>query len=199
MSFNVLICGVGGQGIVLASRLVAVTAMNEGYTVNTAETIGMSQREGSVVSHVRFGNEIKGSLIPEGFVDVIVGFEPSEVLRNIKYLKKGGKIIMNSKGIFPVSKSNNYKPEKIIEYIIENFNGTICMDFTKFAEELGNSKSLNVIMLGALFYADFIPISFEKFLETVKNEIPEKYLSLNISAAKKGAEEISKFLEGKYE
>jgi len=201
MNFNIIICGVGGQGIVLASRLIAITAMNKGYTVSTAETLGMSQREGSVVSHLRFGDEIKGSLIPNGSADLIIGFEPSEVLRNINYLKKNGKIIMNSRTIVPSAKTsgNTYEVEKITNFIVKSVNSTICTDFTKIAENSGNSKALNVSMLGAAFYGKFLPLEFEDFLKTLNNEIPKKYLSLNLKAAELGAQEISKLLEGQNE
>jgi len=201
MNFNIIICGVGGQGIVLASRLIAITAMNKGYTVSTAETLGMSQREGSVVSHLRFGDEIKGSLIPNGSADLIIGFEPSEVLRNIKYLKKNGKIIMNSRAIVPSAKTSesHYDVEKIVSFIVDSIKSTVCTDFTKIAENSGNSKALNVSMLGAAFYGKFLPLGFEDFLKTLNNEIPKKYLSLNLKAAELGAQEISKFLEGQNE
>lgn len=201
MNFNIIICGVGGQGIVVASRLIAITAMNKGYTVSTAETLGMSQREGSVVSHLRFGDEIKGSLIPNGSADLIIGFEPSEVLRNIKYLKKNGKIIMNSRAVVPSAKTSesHYDVEKIVSLIVDSIKSAICTDFTKIAENSGNSKALNVSMLGAAFYGKFLPLGFEDFLKTLNNEIPKKYLSLNLKAAELGAQEISKFLEGQNE
>ena len=115
MNFSVIICGVGGQGVVLASRLLAISAMNSGFHVNTAETLGMSQRGGSVISHLQFGNDIKSSLIPEGGADLIIGFEVSEVARNLHFLKKNGKIITNSKMILPVITSYSIHYTKLYE------------------------------------------------------------------------------------
>ncbi|WP_269849076.1 2-oxoacid:acceptor oxidoreductase family protein [Methanosarcina horonobensis] len=102
--YDILIAGVGGQGVVLASRMLALTAIKTGFHVSTAETIGMSQREGSVSSHVRIGDEISGSLIPAGKADLLIGLEPAETVRNLPFLKKNGKVIVNSHTIPPASK-----------------------------------------------------------------------------------------------
>ncbi|WP_459201863.1 indolepyruvate oxidoreductase subunit beta [Methanococcus sp. CF] len=201
MNFSVIICGVGGQGVVLASRLLAITAMNSGFHVNTAETLGMSQREGSVVSHLQFGENIQSSLIPEGSADLIIGLEVSEVARNLHFLKKNGKIITNSKMILPSARSSNekYNSEKIINFIKEKVKSTVCIDFSKIAKTAGNPKSMNVSVLGAAFYTGFLPLKYDDFLKTIESEIPEKYQKINLNAAKLSAETISNILEGQDE
>ena len=99
MNKNCLLCGVGGQGVVLASKLIAYAAMEKGMFVRTSETIGMAQRGGSVVSHVRVGEEIHSPMIPKGSADVLLAFEPAEAVRNLSYLKKGGIVIVNQKAL----------------------------------------------------------------------------------------------------
>ncbi|MBA2851355.1 indolepyruvate ferredoxin oxidoreductase beta subunit [Methanococcus maripaludis] len=199
MNFSVIICGVGGQGVVLASRLLAITAMNSGFHVNTAETLGMSQREGSVVSHLQFGDSIKSSLIPEGGADLIIGLELSEVARNLHFLKKNGKIITNCNMILPSARSSNekYDSEQIINFINKYVESTICIDFSKIAKIAGNPKSMNVSVLSAAFYTGFLPLEYNDFLKTIESEIPEKYKDINLNAAKLSAETI--MLEGNNE
>lgn len=196
MNFSVIICGVGGQGVVLASRLLAITAMNSGFHVNTAETLGMSQREGSVVSHLQFGDAIKSSLISEGGADLIIGLELSEVARNLHFLKKNGKIITNCKMILPSARSSNekYDSEQIINFINKYVKSTICIDFSKIAKIAGNPKSMNVSVLSAAFYTGFLPLNYDDFLKTIESEIPEKYRDINLNAAKLSAETV--MLEG---
>ncbi|BAP62435.1 indolepyruvate oxidoreductase subunit beta [Methanococcus maripaludis] len=199
MNFSVIICGVGGQGVVLASRLLAITAMNSGFHVNNAETLGMSQREGSVISHLQFGESIISSLIPEGGADLIIGLELSEVARNLHFLKKNGKIITNCKMILPSARSSNekYDSEQIINFINKYVKSTICIDFSKIAKIAGNPKSMNVSVLSAAFYTGFLPLEYNDFLKTIESEIPEKYRAINLNAAKLSAETI--MLEGNNE
>ena len=102
---NILLCGVGGQGTVLASKLIAYAAMEKGLQVRTAETIGMAQRGGSVVSHVRIGEEIHSPMVAKGSADIIIAFEPAEAVRCIAYLKQGGTVIVNRKAVRPVTSS----------------------------------------------------------------------------------------------
>lgn len=103
MRKNCLLCGVGGQGVVLASKLIAYAALDKGMFVRTTETIGMAQRGGSVVSHVRMGEEIHSPMIPKGQADVILAFEPAEAVRSLPYLREGGMLIVNRKAVKPVT------------------------------------------------------------------------------------------------
>ena len=107
MNKDILICGVGGQGTVLASRIIAAAAMAEGSTVHSAESIGMAQRGGPVTSHVRIGADAFSPLIPKGSADLIIAFEPAEAVRNLDYLKKNGAVIVNENCIKPVTESLN--------------------------------------------------------------------------------------------
>lgn len=180
--FDILIAGVGGQGVVLASRLLALTAMKAGFRVSTAETIGMSQREGSVSSHVRIGEDVKGSLIPLGEADLILGLEPSETVRNLPFLKKGGRVLVNTHAVFPASKpegSPEYDPLALLSFLREACPGSGCFDFTKLAGEAGTSRAANVAMLGSAAAADLLPFSADELRKVLEAEIPEKYLEVN--------------------
>jgi indolepyruvate ferredoxin oxidoreductase beta subunit len=120
VKYDILIAGVGGQGVVLASRMLALAAMKAGLHVSTAETIGMSQREGSVSSHIRIGNEVSGSLIPVGQADLLLGLEPAETVRNLLFLGKSGKVLVNTHAIPPASKlpgSPNYDPVALLSFL----------------------------------------------------------------------------------
>ena len=120
MNKDILICGVGGQGTVLASKLTASAAMREGNIVHSAETIGMAQRGGSVTSHVRIGDKAFSPLIPDGKADLILAFEPAEAVRNLHFLKIGGSVIVNSHPVKPITESLNdtgYDGTKMIEFL----------------------------------------------------------------------------------
>ncbi|WP_048130413.1 MULTISPECIES: indolepyruvate oxidoreductase subunit beta [unclassified Methanosarcina] len=182
MKYDILIAGVGGQGVVLASRMFALAAMKAGFRVSTAETIGMSQREGSVSSHIRIGDEISGSLIPTGHADLIIGLEPAETIRNLPFLKKGGKILVNSHAIPPASKppgSPEYVPEALLAFLEAHVPGILCLDFTQLAEEAGTYRAANVAMLGAAAGTDMLPFSKEIILAVLETEIPEKHRAVN--------------------
>ena len=130
INMNCLLCGVGGQGTVLASKLLAQAAIDKGISAKTAETIGMAQRGGSVVSHVRIGNEIKAPMIPEGEADIIIGFEPGEVVRNLNYLKEGGTVVVNTKPVMPTTASLglHYDGKEMIEYLQKQNINLIAVD-----------------------------------------------------------------------
>lgn len=193
MRYDILIAGVGGQGVVLASRMLALAAMKSGFRVSTAETIGMSQREGSVSSHVRIGEEISGSLIPAGKADLLIGLEPAETVRNLPFLKKNGKIIVNSHAIPPASKppgSPEYNPEALLSFLEAHVPGMLCLDFTRLAEEAGTYRAANVAMLGAAAGMDILPFSKEVILSVLETEIPEKHRAVNRAAFENSIEKI---------
>lgn len=185
MKYDVLIAGVGGQGVVLASRLLALAAMKAGFHVSTAETIGMSQREGSVSSHIRIGEEVSGSLIPIGHADLILGLEPAETLRNLPFLRKGGKILVNTHAIPPASRppgSPEYDPSALLSFLYTNYPDIFCSDFTELAAEVGTYRAANVAMLGAAAGARVLPFSEETLKAVLDAEIPEKYKAVNKAA-----------------
>lgn len=182
MKYDILIAGVGGQGIVLASRMLALAAVKAGYHVSTAETIGMSQREGSVSSHIRIGEETFGSLIPVGQADLILGFEPAETVRNLPFLKKGGKILVNTHAIPPASRppgSPEYDPAALLSFLNAHCPGILCFDFTKLAEEAGTSRATNIAMLGAALGIGALPFPEETLQTVLDAEIPEKHRAVN--------------------
>jgi len=185
VKYDVLIAGVGGQGVVLASRLLALAAMKAGFHVSTAETIGMSQREGSVSSHIRIGEEVSGSLIPIGQADLILGLEPAETLRNLPFLRKGGKILVNTHAIPPASRppgSPEYDPSALLSFLYTNYPDIFCSDFTELAAEVGTYRAANVAMLGAAAGARVLPFSEETLKAVLDAEIPEKYKAVNKAA-----------------
>jgi len=193
MKYDILIAGVGGQGVVLASRMLALAAMKAGFRVSTAETIGMSQREGSVSSHIRIGDEIQGSLIPAGQADLLIGLEPAETVRNLPFLKKAGKIIVNSHSIPPASKppgSPEYDPATLLAFLEAHVPGIICLDFTQLAEEAGTYRAANVAMLGAAAGTGMLPFSREIILSLLETEIPEKHRAVNRAAFEGAIEKI---------
>ncbi|WP_440955929.1 indolepyruvate oxidoreductase subunit beta [Methanosarcina sp. Mfa9] len=194
MKFDILIAGVGGQGVVLASRLLALAAMKAGFHVSTAETIGMSQREGSVSSHIRIGDEVSGSLIPVGQADLLLGLEPAEAVRNLTFLKSGGQLIVNTHEIPPASRppgSPDYDPESLLSFLKVSCPGMLCLDFTKLAGEAGTYKAANVSMLGAAAGTGGLPFSKEVLQEVLETEIPEKYRAVNSKAFESAMERVS--------
>lgn len=193
MSRNCLLCGVGGQGVVLASRLIAYAAMEQGDFVRTTETIGMAQRGGSVVSHVRAGEEVHSPLIPAGGADVILAFEPGEAVRCLPYLKEGGLVIMNSRIVKPVTASlggSSYSGGEMLDYLKKKAGQVIVVDGDEICRRAGSAKVLNVALLGAAAKSGALGISMDEMLEAVRKNVKEKYIALNEKALKLGGEQV---------
>lgn len=189
MSVNILICGTGGQGTVLAAKLLDQAALICGLTVHSAETIGMAQRGGSVVSHVRIGEDCRSPLIPHGAADMIIAFEMTEAVRNIAYLKKGGTVIINKK-IIPSSvnpgNENHADENSLLEFLNKN-SGSVCViDSDKICAELGSSKTVNTILLGAASAKGISGLSLEALEEAVRTTVKPAFIELNINALRKG-------------
>lgn len=190
---NILLCGVGGQGTVLASKLIAQAAMEKGLKARSAETIGMAQRGGSVVSHVRFGREIYSPLIPFGQADVVIGFEPGEALRALPYLKKGGSLIVCPDAILPVTASlgiGAYSGKDAVEYLKKQDVHLVLVDGTAICRECGSPKVLNVALLGAAAAGGMLGITPEEMENAVMNRVPEKLKEMNRKALKLGAASV---------
>lgn len=193
MSRNCLLCGVGGQGVVLASRLIAYAAMEQGDFVRTTETIGMAQRGGSVVSHVRAGEEVHSPLIPAGGADVILAFEPGEAVRCLPYLKEGGLVITNSRIVKPVTASlggSSYSGGEMLGYLKKKAGQMIVVDGDEICRRAGSAKVLNVALLGAAAKSGALGISMDEMLEAVRKNVKEKYIALNEKALKLGGEQV---------
>lgn len=190
MTKNVLLCGVGGQGTVLASRLIALAAMEKGMDARGAETIGMAQRGGSVVSHVRIGGEIHSPLIPHGGADVIIGFEPAEAVRCLPYLKRGGYMVVSPAPIRPVTASltgGAYRGTEMMDYLQKSLDRLAVVDGASICARCGSPKVLNVALLGAAVASGLMGITLEEMEQAVKDRVPEKFRDMNIMALKLGA------------
>ena len=182
---NIVLCGVGGQGTILASRLIASAAMKAGMPVKSAETIGMAQRGGSVFSHLRIGEGAGSPRIGPGQADVIIGFEPAETVRMLPFLKKGGTVISSADPVMPVSAmigASAYPLTEILAYLQENVPDLTLVDSRKAAFDLGSAKCLNVVLLGAALKTGRIGVSKENVLTALKETLPEKLHPLNIKA-----------------
>ena len=193
MNRNCLLCGVGGQGVVLASRLIAYAAMEQGDFVRTTETIGMAQRGGSVVSHVRAGEEVHSPLIPAGGADVILAFEPGEAVRCLPYLKEGGLVITNSRIVKPVTASlggSSYNGDEMLDYLEKKAGRVIVVDGDEICRRAGSPKVLNTALLGAAAKSGALGISMNEMLEAVRKNVKEKYIALNETALKLGGEQV---------
>ena len=181
MTKNIMIVGVGGQGTLLASRILGNTVINEGYDVKVSEVHGMSQRGGSVVTYVKYGEKVYSPIIGEGEADIILAFELLEAYRALPYLKKGGKIIVNAQQIDPmpvITGAMSY-PEHIAEKIAAVADLTT-VDALALAKEAGNMKAVNVVLIGVMAKAS--DIAYEKWVETLKTTVPAKFLEVNLKA-----------------
>lgn len=187
MNTNILLCGVGGQGTLLASNLIAECSMEAGFDVKKSEIHGMAQRGGSVVSHVRFGENIASPIIRKGEADIILSFEELEAIRWAEFLKPKGLIITNSQKILPMSVSagDETYPENIAEIFMNSSIQSIFVDAIGKATELGNQKCLNVVLLGVLA-KKLSMIDSKLWAEMIRKKLPPKLQELNIKAFEAG-------------
>ena len=178
---NVMIVGVGGQGTLLTSRIIGKTALNSGLDVKMSEVHGMAQRGGSVVTFVRMGEKVCEPVIEEGSADILIAFEKLEALRYAHFVKKDGVIIVNDCRIdpMPVVIGADKYPEDVIKKLKAK-RRVACIDGSKIAISLGNSKVLNTIVLG--LSAKYIGFSKEIWLNTLINTVPSKTVELNEKA-----------------
>ena len=183
---NIVLCGVGGQGILKASDIVSEAAMLVGHDVKKSEVHGMAQRGGSVISQVRFGEKIFSPVISQGSADFIVAFERLEALRYLDYLKAGGKVLVNDQAIVPLTVFSGEVeyPDDIVEQCRARGAEVLPIDGIDIAEGLKNSRVLNVVMLGML--SNFLDFSDELWLEAIKKLIPAKFFELNSRAFEAG-------------
>ena len=181
MTKNIMIVGVGGQGTLLTSRIIGKAALAEGLDVKISEVHGMAQRGGSVVTFVRFGDEVSEPVVEEGQADVIIAFERLEAMRYSHFLKKDGVLVVNDCRIDPMTVvigARKY-PEEILEELKKE-HSVYAIDGRKIALELGNSKVLNSVVLG--YAAGFIGFDKEVWLDTVANTVPQKTVEINTKA-----------------
>ncbi len=185
MNNNILLCGVGGQGTVLASKLLSAAAMSMGENVLAAETIGMAQRGGSVTSHVRVGEGVYSPLIAHGEADIIIAFEPGEAVRALPYLKSGGTVVLNTRPVRPVMgtlKGSAYDGCEMLDYIKSKGINVIAVDGDSACEALGSSRVLNVVLLGAAVRSGALDITADMIKAEIVKKINPKFHELNLRA-----------------
>lgn len=187
---DIVMCGVGGQGTVLASRVLGEAALISSYQTRTSEIIGMSQREGSVLSQVRIGKQLHGPLVPDGNADYLIGFELAETVRNIDKIKASGKLLVNVQTIVPPSVYigiSNYDPQILKKYLTDKFPDIRFIDAQDLARKAGNVKAVSAVMLGA-FSSIFNLVQPDVILEQLCCRIPERLRAVNTQAFKLGQE-----------
>ncbi|MHB9093609.1 MAG: indolepyruvate oxidoreductase subunit beta [Eubacteriales bacterium] len=183
---NILIVGVGGQGTILASRILSYLAREAGHDVKVSEIHGMAQRGGSVVTQVRMGKKVYSPLIAEGQADIILAFERLEAIRWMHYLKKGGTMIISDQVIEPVPVIMGLQkyPDSIVDRIRRKVLDTIALDALTIARNLGNDKASNVVLMGVL--ARKMGFPKEKCIKALEEKVPPKFLELNKQAFEEG-------------
>ena len=182
---NIMIVGVGGQGTLLASRILGKVAIKEGYDVKVSEVHGMSQRGGSVVTYVKYGEKVYSPIIDKGEADLILAFEMLEAMRALPFLKKGGKMIANTQQTnpMPVITGAMEYPQNIKEKLEAKIN-LQAVDALLLAEQAGNFKAVNVVLIGLL--AKSMDVDKQVWLDVIKETVPEKFLDINLKAFEMG-------------
>ncbi|MDD5487283.1 MAG: indolepyruvate oxidoreductase subunit beta [Dehalococcoidales bacterium] len=191
-NINIIMTGIGGQGIILASDILAETAMRMDFDVKKTDSIGMAQRGGSVISHIRMGEEIFSPVISEGMADILVGMEKLEAARSCHLLKQGGKAIINRYSAPPLSVGSSggkYPEDDIILDLIKGPAEEIFfIDGSAKTLEIGNIRTLNVFLLGAL--STLLPFKTDIWQEVLEAKLPAKILEINMKAFSLGQKEI---------
>ncbi|SEA49747.1 indolepyruvate ferredoxin oxidoreductase beta subunit [Desulfuromusa kysingii] len=179
---NILLAGVGGQGILLASEIISEVMLMAGLDVKKNEVHGMSQRGGSVVSHVRYGEKVYSSIIPEGEVDILFSFEMLETCRYLPLMRPSGKVIVNDWKIAPpsVALGQQAYPENIVANMRQQFADTTLVNGLVLALEAGNAKTVNTVLLGAL--SNVLEFDRDLWLTALRKMIPERLLAVNLKA-----------------
>lgn len=187
---NVLIAGVGGQGAVLASELLALAALAAGHDTKQGEFHGVAQRGGSVFSHVRFGDRVYSPTARRGEVDYLVALEKLEALRYAHFVKPGGTIIVNDHKVEPIRTADwRPYPDDAIDFLRAKGFNVIALHATDMAIELGNHRAANVVLLGRL--AEFLDIPDEVWDRVLRERIPERLLDLNQRAFAAAREQVA--------
>jgi indolepyruvate ferredoxin oxidoreductase beta subunit len=184
---NIMIVGVGGQGTLLASKMLGYVLLQRGYDVKVSEVHGMSQRGGSVVTYVRYGKKVYSPVIDKGEADVIISFEKLEAARWLEFLKKDGTIITNTQEVepMPVITGSAAYPENLIEKMQAAGAKVDAKDFLSIAQEAGSAKAVNIALMGRL--STYFPeISDEQWQDAIEKIVPPKFLDLNRKAFEAG-------------
>lgn len=190
MTKNVLLTGVGGQGTILAAKMLTIGLMEHGFDVKMSEIHGMSQRGGDVISQVRYGEKVLSPIIEKGSADMIVAFEKMEALRAMPYLKPTGSVVVNDYEIPSMTVSTGLETyaKDVIEEIKKSAEKTFVLNATSLARELGNSKATNVILLGTII--KIMSLEGIDWETIIRNNVKEKFVDLNLKALKIGMESV---------
>lgn len=183
---SIMIVGVGGQGSLLASRIIGNVLLSQGYDVKVSEVHGMSQRGGSVVTYVKYGDKVYSPVVEKGEADIIVSFELLEAARWLSYLKKGGHLITSNQQLdpMPVITGAAVYPENIVGKLSELGADVISADAVELAQQAGNAKASNVVLMGLI--ASKMDFDDEVWINAIKQCVPEKFLELNLKAFELG-------------
>ncbi len=189
---NILITGVGGQGTLLTSRIIARTAVQMGYDVKVSEVHGMAQRGGSVVSQVRYGKKVYSPIIKKGDADIILAFEKLEAARWLDYLKPSGMVIINDVRVdpLPVMSGKAQYPDDITQKIRSFVGKTFVVDANEIAKSCGSVKAANVVMVG--IFASAVGMPEAEVKEAIQHLVPAKFLEINLSAFNEGRKLFAK-------
>lgn len=199
MTANVVMVGVGGQGVILASDAMAEIGMNHGYDVKKSDSIGMAQRGGSVVSHVRWGKQVFSPMVRKGEADFLLAFEQLEAARWAPYLRPGGVAIVADVVVVPVSvigSSVSYPSWEEANSILHQYTDLVfLLPATKIGTELGNPRALNMVLLG--FLSTFLGLGTEAWTENIRGKLPPKFVESSLAAFYRGAAEAEALRLGK--
>ena len=186
-TINFLITGVGGQGTVLASDVMAAVGLAAGYDVKKSDILGLAIRGGAVISHVRWGERVHSPIVPEGRADYMVAFEILEGLRWLDQVRPEGTVLINQQEIHPVTVSSGfatYPDQETVEGALQAAACVYRVPGLHIAQELGNARVLNVVLLGAV--ASLLPVELLTWEAVLKERVPSRYVDLNIRAFHKG-------------
>ncbi len=191
MKYSLVLSGVGGQGTILASRAISLAAMEKGYAFRSTETLGMAQRGGSVISHIRFGDNLYSPLIPAGQADALLGFDLIEAVRWVSLLKMGGVAIVNADFVPPYEVligESDFNEAQAKEYMASLTAETIIFDMTGLAIEAGSFRATNAVLLGAFSVKGRSPLEPELLERVMLDLIPKKLTDVNRKAFELGRE-----------
>lgn len=191
---SIAITGVGGQGVLTLAEILAKAALADSYNVRVGEIHGMAQRGGHVVCTVRIGNDAKGPIIDSGTAQLVVGFEPVETIREVHMVKKDGYVLVNSHIQYPIAvsmgKAEYPSDETVLKTLKEFCNNIIEFDAMELAKQAGSSRSMNMVLFGAIIGTNLIPVGKETSLEAVRNAFPAKFEKVNVDAFNLGFSKI---------
>lgn len=192
---NIILAGIGGQGIIRVGRILSTAALKSGFHLYYSETHGMAQRGGAVVSKLRFGDNVYSQQIMGGQADLMIGLEPLEALRNLHLLDPKGMIIVNTKRIVPALASKSDKKgypslKTIKNFVSKRFDNVVMFDASPLAEKAGSPLTMNVVLLGAIAATGVLPIPEKKIKDAISEHVPKNFIKINKKAFELGYKQI---------